>query len=307
MDALQAARSIAGRQYGVLSLAQVRRCGLAQRELRSLLVRGVGKRVHQGVYRDLGYATPTPRGRLLCAAMAAQVALGPASFVSAETAARLWGVQGLPLWDGSVHLTIPAVGTQSRTAGVTLHTWATDAAEVTTRGGLRLTNPERTLRDVLLHVDRATAVCVLDSALNLGRVTAGRLAGLAAANTGRPGGTRSLPWWTLADGRAQSPLETRVRLICTDAGEPPDDLQHRFYGGHGRLIGVGDLWWEDRRLLVETDGRGPHELPEALLHDRRRQNALELDYPGIRIIRFTWADLRFPTYIADSVRKADRS
>ena len=302
MDSLQAARSVAAGQYGVLSRAQVRRCGLAQRDVRRLLCRGAWARTHQGVYRVRELEGRTARGRLLSATMAAQLALGPTAFAGAETAARLWGMQGLPLWDGAVHMTIPGAGTQRKVPGITLHTWATDRAEVTARGGLRLTVPGRTLRDTVLRVDRTAAVCLLDSALNRGLVDAAELPGLAAANRGRPGCRRSEPWWGLADGRAQSPLETRIRLICADGGLPPDDLQHPFYDARGRLIAVGDLWWADRRLLVEADGRGPHELPEALLHDRRRQNALELAHPDIRILRFTWADLRYPSYILAAVR-----
>ncbi|RNL83010.1 type IV toxin-antitoxin system AbiEi family antitoxin domain-containing protein [Halostreptopolyspora alba] len=304
MDSFGAAHGIAAGQYGVISSAQVRRCGLARRDLRRLLYRGTWVRVHQGVYRVRHRGNPTSRGRLLSAAMAAQLALGPAAFASAETAARLWGMRGLPPWDGSVHMTIPARGTQRKVPGITLHTWATDRAEVTARNGLRLTVPARTLRDAVLHVDRDAAVCLLDSALNRGLVAAGLLPGLAAANGGRPGGARTLPWWRLADGRAQSPLETRVRLVCVDGGLPPDDLQHPFYDARGRLIAVGDLWWSGRRLLVEADGRAPHETPQALLHDRRRQNALELAHPDIRIARFTWDDLRHPSYILATVRGA---
>ncbi|GAA4937001.1 hypothetical protein GCM10023224_17460 [Streptomonospora halophila] len=196
----------------------------------------------------------------------------------------------------------PATGTPYRIPGVRLYTWATEPAEIVSRGGIRATCPGRTLRDVVLRVDRYTAVCLLDSALNQGLVRSGELPGLAAANRARSGCRRSRPWWELADGRAQSPLETRIRLVCADGGVPPDDLQHSFHDARGRLIAVGDLWWSDRRLLVEADGRAPHELPESLLRDRRRQNALELAHPDVRILRFTWADLACPNYILETVR-----
>ncbi|QBI56464.1 type IV toxin-antitoxin system AbiEi family antitoxin domain-containing protein [Streptomonospora litoralis] len=306
MDPSQEAQRIAASQYGVISSEQVRRCGLSRRTLRSLLNRGRWVRMHHGVYLDRGTGGGTARGRFLSAAMAAQLALGPAAFASAETAARLWGMQGLPPWDGAVHMTIPGRGSRRRVPGITLHTWATDRGEFTTRGGMRATVPGRTLRDTVLRVDRVTAVCLLDSALNRQLVAADELPGLAAANSDRAGCARSLPWWGMADGRAQSPLETRIRLICGDGGLPPDDLQHPFYDARGHLIAVGDLWWAERRLLVEADGRGPHELPEALLHDRRRQNALAAAHPDVRIVRFTWADLRHPGYILDVVGSAGR-
>ncbi|WP_242676947.1 type IV toxin-antitoxin system AbiEi family antitoxin domain-containing protein [Streptomonospora litoralis] len=296
------ARRAAGAQYGVLTLAQARRCGMAEGEVRHLVRRGAWVRVHQGVFRIRELEDRSERGRLLSAVMAAQSALGPAAFASAETAARLWGLHGLPMWDGTVHMTLPATGTPYRIPGVRLYTWATEPKETVSRGRIRATRPGRTLRDVVLRVDRYTAVCLLDSALNQGLVRSGELSGLATANRARSGCRRSRPWWGLADGRAQSPLETRIRLVCADGGVPPDDLQHPFHDARGRLLAVGDLWWSDRRLLVEADGRAPHELPESLLRDRRRQNALELARPDVRIIRFTWADLACPNYILETVR-----
>ncbi|QBI56493.1 hypothetical protein EKD16_23735 [Streptomonospora litoralis] len=298
------AHGVAAGQYGVISRAQALRCGIDRLQLRRLLYRGTWVRAYHGVYRVPGIERGTGRGRLLSATAAAQLALGPAAFVSAETAARLWGMQGLPPWDGVVHMTVPGADRRSGVSGITVHTWATDRAEITGRGGVRATSPGRTLRDTVLQVDRATALCLLDSALNRQLVAADALPGLAAANSRRPGATRTRPWWGLADGRAQSPLETRIRLLCADGGLPPDALQYPFYDVRGRLIAVGDLWWEDLRLLVEADGRGPHELPGALLHDRRRQNALQLACPGIRIARFTWADLEHPSYIPGAVRGA---
>ncbi|RNL86918.1 type IV toxin-antitoxin system AbiEi family antitoxin domain-containing protein [Halostreptopolyspora alba] len=302
MEAIRAAYRAAAAQYGVLSKAQARGCGMAEPDIRRQLRRGAWVRAHQGVFRVRELQGPTERGRLLSAVMAAQLALGPAGFACAETAARLWGMQGLPAWDGTVHMAVPTQSTPYRIPGVRLQAWVTAPEEIVSRGGMRASSPGRTLRDVLLRLDRYTAVCLLDSALNQGLVRPGDLAGLSAANRGRRGCRRSRPWWGLADGRAQSPLETRIRLVCADGGLPPDDLQHRFHDDRGRLIAVGDLWWSERRLLVEADGRAPHELPASLLCDRRRQNALELAHPDVRILRFTWDDLRIPRTIVDTVR-----
>ncbi|KIH99283.1 hypothetical protein LP52_09075 [Streptomonospora alba] len=264
MEAIRAAHRTAATQYGVLSKTQVRGCGMAEPDLRRQLRRRAWERVHHGVFRVRELQDHTERGRLLSAVMAA----------------RLWGMQGLPLWDGTVHMAVPSQSTPYRIPGVRLHAWATAPEEIVSRGGIRASGPGRTLRDLLLCLDRYTAVCLLDSALNQGLVRPGDLPGFAAANRGRAGCRRSRPWWGLADGRAQSPLETRIRLVCTDGGVAPDDLQHRFHDDRGRVIAVGDLWWSDRR----------------------RQNALELVHPDVRILRFTWDDLRNPCAIADTVR-----
>src|SRR5699024_12356115 len=85
--------------------------------------------------------------------------------------------------------------------------------EVTTLAGvLRLSARGRRLRDSRLSVDREAAVCLMDSALHQGLIEKGLVGALILANRKRKGCVRSRRWWPLADGRAESPLETRVRL-----------------------------------------------------------------------------------------------
>lgn len=301
------ALGIASRQYGLLTWHQALAAGLTWSDIRRFLRAGRWGHPLPRVYSIRALLTDEdPQQRLHTRVMAAQLALGPASFAGAETAAHLWRMQGLPRWDGStVHMVIPALGAQRHIRGIVLHTWDTLPEEVTSlEGGLRLTTPGRTLRDTLLRVDRESAVCLMDSVLNQGLVAEEEFAHLEAANRGRRGCVRVRPWWHLADGRAQSPLETRVRLICVDGGLPPTELQRPFHDGRGRLIGVVDLWWEGLRVIGEADGIGPHSLPQVLARDRSRQNALQTWYPGIRLVRFTWQDLKRPQYILATIVKA---
>lgn len=101
--------------------------------------------------------------------------------------------------------------------------------------GLRVTGPGRTLRDALPGLDRETAVCLMDPALNQGLVKEEGVEGVSRAMRGRRGCVNIQRWWELADGRSQSPLETRIRLICRDGGSPPDELQHRFTDLDGQV------------------------------------------------------------------------
>ncbi|MUL42630.1 hypothetical protein FZ103_15865 [Streptomonospora sp. PA3] len=293
-------------QRGLITLAQARRCGVGDSALRRLLRRGEWRRVFGGVYAVAELQRRgTERDRVATAALAAQLGLGPAAVVGAETAARLWGLQGLRPWDGrAVHVVMPANTRQG--PGVVLHRWALGRDDVATVDGIRVTAPGRTLRDTLLDVDRDTGVCLLDSALCRGLVRHGELGRLEAANRGRRGCRRVRGWQALADGRAQSPLETRVRLVCTDGGFAPTQLQRPFHDERGRLIAVADFWWADRLLIGEADGIGPHSTPGALAGDRRRQNALQNRYPGVRIARFTWSDLDRPGYILATIADAGR-
>ena len=303
------ALAIAERQHGVLSLPQAREAGLGKNDVHTLRRNGTLGSPYTGVYSVRSLLDRSdPVGFLHTSVMAAQLALGPRSFAGGRTAAHLWGIRGLPRWDGhTVHMVVPGPGTRRHRPRVTLHTWEIGLEETTTLdGAIRLTDPGRTLRDTLLSVDRETAVCLMDSALNQALISEEELTPLVLANRGRKGSVRTRRWRPLADGRAESPLETRVRLACTDAGFPPTDLQHRFLDGTGRTIAVADMWWAELGLIGEADGLGPHSLPQALAKDRVRQNDLQIWHPHVRIVRFTWQDLYRPGYIASVLARAAR-
>jgi len=56
-------------------------------------------------------------------------------------------------------------------------------------------------------------------------------------------------------------------------------------------------------LLVEADGLRYHDQPDALLHDRRRQNAF-LNARVSSVIRFTWEDTTHDAYIPSVIGAA---
>ncbi len=150
---------------------------------------------------------------------------------------------------------------------------------------LASTTLERTVADVLASGDRLQAVCCAESALRLRPPLSrdairGQLLGLRGAAEGR----RRL---ASTDPLSESPLETLVRLVLSDAGLPPPVLQYRVFSD-GFPIARLDLAWPLQRVGVEADGMGVHAQPDALFRDRRRQN--QLVNQGWRILRFTWAD-----------------
>jgi hypothetical protein len=99
----------------------------------------------------------------------------------------------------------------------------------------------------------------------------------------------------LADGRAESPLETRGRLRIVGAGLPTPELQVEIRAG-GKLVGVVDAWFEDAAVAVEFDGRVKYTDPwrgrspdRVLWEEKRRED--ELRSLDIRIVRVVDADL----------------
>ncbi|MFC7744373.1 hypothetical protein ACFQXA_30690 [Nocardiopsis composta] len=236
---LSAALGLAGAQHGVLGRDQALRSGLSANRVDGLVRSRRWRILRPGVYyvRD----GPPP---LAARAKAAQLVYGPRAVVAGPTAARLWEMQGPVPGPGfeHIHLSVPGRGRGTAT-GIRLHGWDVPPGEVTLRHGIRLTTPGRTLRDTVLLTDRHTAVSVLDSALQQGLADPGDLPGLRDANAGRAGAPRSRAWWEEADGRAQSTFETRLRLVCADAGVAPETLQYPVHTADGGLAGHADLAW----------------------------------------------------------------
>ena len=135
----------------------------------------------------------------------------------------------------------------------------------------------------------------LDGALVAGRVTAQQLGDGVADLRGWPGVRRAARAVALADGRAESPLETRGRLRIVGAGLPRPELQVEIRAS-GRLVGVVDAWFEEAAVAVEFDGRVKYLDPwrgrtprEVLWEEKRRED--ELRALDIRIVRVADGDL----------------
>ena len=79
--------AIAGRQHGVISLAQLNGFGLSRKAVSRRVRAGRLHRLHQGVYA-VGHKRLTQRGRW----MAAVLAGGDAAHLSHRSAGALWGI-----------------------------------------------------------------------------------------------------------------------------------------------------------------------------------------------------------------------
>ncbi len=300
---LAAAYALADRQFGVASRAQLGRLGLSPGAISHRVRTGEWAVLHPSVY-DLHaiLREGPPHGPpLLKSVQLAHPGRAPAVLT---TAGRLWDLPYCA--EEPTHVRTPPGLEQLQRPGIRFHTWAVEPADITTRGGFLVTTPRRTVADLLLHSGRIAAVSILDSAMHQGYLRDEHdLTVIAAILGGRRGCRRARTYLPQAARGAQSPLETRIRLIATGAGLPPDRLQVPVHDEHGVLLGYGDIGWRTSTgwLIAECDGVSVHSLPEALVHDRRRQNEL-LRRPGIRLIRFSWADADRPEYVISTIRRA---
>ena len=136
----------------------------------------------------------------------------------------------------------------------------------------------------------------MDAALLAGRTTADELRARPRRPSRRwPGGPRAARAVALADGRAESPLETRGRLRIVGAGLPTPELQVEIRTG-GRLVAVVDAWFDDAAVAVEFDGQVKYtdpwrgRTPERVLWEEKRRED-ELRALDIRVVRIADADL----------------
>lgn len=152
-----------------------------------------------------------------------------------------------------------------------------------------------------------SALAVCDSALHKGLLVPADLLTARAQADGLPGSAGVADIWALADGRAESVLESRVRLRCIDGLLPPDELQVVIRAADGRIVARGDLGYSRRSLgrsgllVVEADGRSVHDTVDAVYRDRTRQN--EVVGLGHDVLRLTWRDTKDALTIPKAIRR----
>ncbi|GLK16441.1 endonuclease domain-containing protein [Herbiconiux flava] len=131
-----------------------------------------------------------------------------------------------------------------------------------------------------------------------GRVSAAPMAGpselddaLAAwpGRRGRPLLRRALE---LADGPAESPQESRLRVLLVEAGFATPQLQHEVRDARGRFVARVDLAYPERRLAIEYEG--DHHRVQAQQWRRDIGRTRELEHLGWRVLRVTASDLSAP-------------
>jgi hypothetical protein len=305
------ARRIAEANHWLITDEQARAVGLSPAQV-SQRVRSRGwRRLMRGVYLVDGdmYAQVT----LGTWARAALLAHGANACLVGPVAATLQAAEGLPADYDVIDLAlVGGVPRATRPADVDLgaplvivRQWPVAPDEVVEIDGMRMRRLEQTVVDAALLTGRVHGLCVFDWALRTGVVDRAGLDAVVAAAKFRPGIAAVRPMAALADGRAESPLESRVRLACVDGDIAPDELQYPVHDRYGEIRGYGDLAWlhnRQRPLIGEADGREEHTRPRAVLYDRRRGNSFVAS--ACDIVRFTWADALRPAYIRSVVRAA---
>lgn len=266
---------IAGRQHGVVSRAQLLEMGLSDNGIARRVRAGRLHRLHAGVYA-VGHTALGDRGRW----MAAVLAGGRGAALSHHSAAALWELRTIdPV---VVHITVPRTGGRAR-PGLRIHRPRTlRADETTTRDGIAVTTPARTILDVAATISDRDLKRALDEGAVQRLISVSSLVALALAHPGHPGSaTLEQALRTHAPGTTltRSELEERFLALCAAHGLPRPAVNVRVAG-----LEV-DFLFERSRLVVETDGWRFHGHRAAFERDRRRDATLAR--AGYRALRFS--------------------
>ena len=154
--------------------------------------------------------------------------------------------------------------------------WASeiDDDEICVIDGMRLTTPARTAVDLARRYPLNTAVAAIDALARATRLKVPDLELAASRHSGRRGIKRARAVLELVDPGAESPRETRLRLIIMRAGYPRPETQIRVKNEYGVLIGEVDMGWADLKIAIEYEGDHHRTNRSQFNKDIRRFDAL---------------------------------
>ena len=275
--------------------SELLRLGIGPTQLRRLTRDGELERLRRGAYADPEYLGAVERHLRLIAATIPQLRDG--AILSHASAGVLHGLPVPASLLDQVWVTGSSKG--GGHARKFLHELKAPLlpGDVEEFGGLMVTKLGRTVVDLGRRLPFDDAIVAADAALHIGLEPAALRMQLDAWPR-RRSIARARKALALADGRSESPGETRSRVLMWRLGLPAPDLQYEIRTA-GRTF-RSDFAWEDRGLLGEFDGKvkyaellRPGERPEdAVMREKRREQLLRAE--GWWVIRWTMADLHDP-------------
>jgi hypothetical protein len=207
--------------------------------------------------------------------------------VSGRDAAALWGADAL-VRGATIEVTVPEPTRLRAPAGLTIVRSPLPRGDVAARAGIPVTTPVRTAFDVSRRLPIIEAVVTVDAMLAARLITPDTLAATASARPRWPGLSTLRRVLELCDGNAESPQESRLRLVLIAGGLPRPVCQHEVYDGSGAFVARLDLAYPDLKLAIEYEG-DHHRGREVFQRDLRRINRLRA--LGWTVLRFGAADI----------------
>ncbi len=253
------------------------------------------RRLYRGVYAD-AELPDDPDLRISGACLL----VPPAAVFSGRTAAHLHGATELVDASMPVEVSVPTGVRFGPVAGLRVRRTVLPSADVVQVRRRPCTTGTRTALDIARTEPLGDAVAALDVLLASGVVDRAGLRRSLETPPSPRGARRAGRAVELADPRAESQPESRVRVLLALAGlvaVPQYTVRDR----DGRFLARVDLAFPEHRLAVEYDGAWHGERGQ-LTRDRRRLNRLTA--AGWRVVFVTADDLRDPDVIVARVTEA---
>ena len=229
-----------GEPWPFLGQEAVRRGQLSARQL---------QKDYQSVFRNVYL----PKGTLLTALTRARAAwlwsAGEATLVGLSAAAVL----GTKWIDPQARAELSRADRHSP-KGIVAHTYDLTDDECCLVDGMPITTPVRTAFDIGRSMRRDHAVVHLDALTHATDLKIRDVLTLADGKRGLRGVRKLRKMLAFVDGGAESPQETRVRLLFMDAGLPVPETQIEFADEYGVVRIRVDMGWREWKVAVEYDG-----------------------------------------------------
>lgn len=287
----------------VVTTAELRRLGCGRQVLRTLERERAIVRVARGAYVRAAALAPGPEevrasGRAAVAERAHLLRLdailrsyGARVAASHHSAALAWGLPTTASTLHRVHVVHTSPGrTTRRHDAFTVH--RCDDHDVLTRhGGRRLVTPALAVVGTALTSGLIPGVMTMDGALRARLTTREDLAAQLERMRHTPGLVTARRALELADGLAESPGETRLRILLTRLGIR-FLAQHWIRTRDGRRHARVDFYLPDHGVVLEFDGEvkyGGQQGRANLAAEKAREDDLRRD--GFGVGRVVWSQL----------------
>lgn len=224
------------------------------------LTRGRLRWNHRAVYPGV-YLPKDVEPGVLVNAKAAWLWTGRRGVIAGRAAAALHGAKWV---DDRTPIEIIAAHTRPQ-PGVVVREERISDDEITSVDGLLVTTPVRTALDLGRHLPRDAAVAHLDALGWATGVTPEQAIELAGGYRGARGIRRACRSLALMDSGAQSPRETRLRLLLIDAGLPKPRTQ--VHVGDGFTNVFLDMGYEEPKVGLDYEGAHHSALRQQYVRD----------------------------------------
>lgn len=240
-------------------------------------------KLHHNVYAPVGL-TLDARDRAFAAWLWSR---GEAMLVG-HSAAAMHGTKWLPP-DAPAEL---ARVRHAAPRGIIVHNDTIRADEMCVRGSIDCTTPARTAYDIGRRVTGDHAIIRVDALLNATGCSVSDVESIAGRYPGARGIRLLRAVLGLADGGAESPQETRLRLLLVRSGFPRPVTQISVPANRWGLIPRRiDMGWPDKMVGVEYGGEQHFANPDDYAKDIERLEFLANS--GWKIVRVSSRQLRY--------------